>query len=372
MKLKLIPFIIASLCHISALYAEDLKSISLEENVIENLGLSTSSAQQRIAADPIQSVAKLIIDPSRIHSVSSFFSGQIQGDNIKLGQEVIEGQRLSEMKSKELAEVISNFLVAHTKSEIATTLYLREKELRSKKLTTADALMKAEMEYKEARAFYRAATQAALLVRTSKELELLTTENELSDQTKIVIKSPLTGVIVEKNCSNGSAVSENELLYKVADITTLLIEIKLPAKAISYAKIGDEIHFHSLLGDRKKGSAKISMIRPTIEPNSNTLKVYAELDNTNNQWVAGSMLTAYVSDSSKEKVSVVPASAVIKIDGESHIFVEKSKGEYLPILVEVGQRSEVYTEIISELPTGSKIVSKGASLLLAAWSESNS
>ena len=213
-----------------------------------------------------------------------------------------------------------------------------------------------------------AALQTALMAKSREQIDKLVQGN-MEDSSILEIISPITGVIIEHNVTNGAAVEENQLLYKIADLSTLLVEIKVPLQAVGKIKLGDIVEFKTVVGKSRLGSAKVTKISPEIDSKSLTLRVFATLQNSKKDWIAGTPVSLGIIDSAEKPRVSVPSSAVVSIGGKDCVFIDAGGGNYQPQEIAIGLRSQNFIEITSDLKSNVKIVAKGASLLLAAWEE---
>lgn len=367
--MKILPAILTTAALLAHLHGEALPAVTLEKETIEGLDISSAAVTQHLVADPVIATAKIIIDPTRTRSITSFFSGQIDRDLVQPGDEVKAGQELARLKSREVAEVISSFLQADSKFETASVLYERERGLRPQKLTTEDDFLAAKANYQQALATRTATLQAALLARSKEDLLSLREGDGIHDLTELPITSPLGGTIMSKTAYAGDAVETNAELFEIADLNQLLIEVQIPLKAASFVKVGDSLNFHTVVGDQRQGAARISRISPLVNQSALVVRVFATLENAKRDWLVGTPVNVDIVDSAAQKVNAVPSTSLIKIEGAPHLFVEEASGQFRPVAITIGQTSQAFTEVTSGLATDARVVTKGASLLLAAWEE---
>lgn len=349
--------------------ADPLPAITLTAEEVSRLGISCAVLAAQVVADPIPLTGELTIDPSRRQAIGSFFSGQIRRSNQQVGEEIIAGQELFRLRSREVGEVIANYLEKAEHLATATTLYEREKSLRERKLTTEDAYLDAFSDFREARVAHASTLQMALLIRSSEELAALQQGGLTERFTDLSLVAPFTGVVIEKMKSAGDAVAANEVLCEVADLTQLLVEVRVPLQAMERVKIGEMITFHTVLGNPRQGSATVTRINPVARGQSLTATVYAALSNEGQQWRVGTPITASLLSPKAEVKAAVAAGAVVTIDGEPHLFLAEGQGRYRPVAVDLGARSQLLVEVVAGLAPGAKVVTQRASLLLAAYFE---
>jgi len=367
--MKPLHFILTTLALPATLGADPLPSVTLEKTTIEGLGISTTPVAKHLVVDPITATAKVIVDPAHARTIATFFPGHLSRDLVQPGEEVKEGQVLAHLKSREVSEVISKWIQADRKYQTAALLYERERKLRPQKLTTEDDFLNAKANYGEALANRTATFQTALLARSREDLLTLTEGDGIHDLTDLPVTAPIAGTIVNKSAYAGDVIELNTELFEIADLRQLLIEIQVPLKASSFLKVGDPLKFRTLVGRERSGTAKVARMNPRVDQTNLAVTVYARLDNAKLEWLVGTPVNVQLTDSAAKKVTAVPGTALVMIAGSKSLFLADGKGGFQPIAVTTGQSSQQYTEITSNLPAGARVVTSGASLLLAAWED---
>ncbi len=121
-------------------------------------------------------------------------------------------------------------------------------------------------------------------VKTS-ELELQEQELELKIATMNVerceIKAPFSGRIVQKIANKHQNIKPQDELLEIISNNSLEIRTVVPAKWLSWLKVGEEININidELNLDVK---SKILQIDSVVDPKSQTVNLRAKIDNTNN------------------------------------------------------------------------------------------
>lgn len=346
-----------------------LPAITLDSAVVERLGLVTEPLREQQVVDLIEITAQSTLDPERTHVVASLFTGRIDLDSAPLGSTVEKGQILARLESREVAEMISRYLETTTRLEAAQLSYQRESEMRARKLTTEDEYLKVKMAYQEAAAARASAMQAALLVRSSRELALLNTEAPATHQAHLPLTAPIAGVVIEKSKLPGQSVETNEELFKIADLSQLQVELQIPIRGADRIRVGDLLPFETLVGPKLSGELTLTMISPIIQKESLTFTAIGTLPNPDGLWHVGLPLRVKLGDARAPEVLAVPLSAVVKIEDETHVFVAQPNGRFQPVAVTLGHQSQEAAEVLDGLAPGVEVVTAGASLLRAAWDE---
>jgi cobalt-zinc-cadmium efflux system membrane fusion protein len=107
---------------------------------------------------------------------------------------------------------------------------------------------------------------------------------------------------------------------------------------------------------------RVSRIADTVDPQTRTVKVHAELDNSRGQ-LRPEMYGSIHHIEATKPTPVVPAGAVIQSGEHSIVFVETSAGRFERRPVNVGPRAGDVVRVVSGLSPGDTVVVDGAMLL---------
>jgi Cu(I)/Ag(I) efflux system membrane fusion protein len=108
---------------------------------------------------------------------------------------------------------------------------------------------------------------------------------------RLTIRSPQRGHVIRKSVVEGSSVQEGEVLFEVADLTSVWIEAEVYEKDISLLREGQlvETTVEAYPGRVFKG--KVSLIHPHLERATRTNRVRFELENPNHELRPGMYAT---------------------------------------------------------------------------------
>lgn len=150
---------------------------------------------------------------------------------------------------------------------MAEAVYLREKDLFEKGISS-------RQEYQQAEAELRQAESAAARARQQAQAFGL----EGSGST-LPVRAPFDGVVVERTAVAGEAVAAGTPLFTLADLSTLWIEVSAPEDALLEMRSGQVVtaSFAGLPGRTFTG--KIFWVAPALDEKTRMLKALVEIDN---------------------------------------------------------------------------------------------
>lgn len=142
--------------------------------------------------------------------------------------------------------------------------------------------------------------------------------NNLKDNT--LLKSPISGIITQRNYDGGDMYSPSMPLLVVEQIAPLKIIINASEKYFTRVKKGMEVDvtLDVFPGEVFKGN--VALLYPTIDPNTRTFKVEIHLKNTDNR-VRPGMYASVRMHVSTEEVMLLNDVAVLTLPGTNQKYV---------------------------------------------------
>ncbi|HMP16415.1 MAG TPA: efflux RND transporter periplasmic adaptor subunit [Gemmatales bacterium] len=170
------------------------------------------------------------------------------------------------------------------------------------------------------------------------------------------LKSLVNGTIIEKHITLGESLTEDDVVYVVADLNTVWIDLTVYQKDISMIKLGQKVVVSG--GEHTAESeGTISYISPTVDEHTRTSLARVVLPNPNGHWRPGMFIEGTVQLSTIEAFVAVPRSAIITIEDRPSVFVMTDDG-FVPREVEIGVSDENHAEILKGLQPGELYAAK--------------
>jgi len=189
----------------------------------------------------------------------------------------VERQSLFVAQTK--AEALGELRAAEANAELARQKFARAKDLADQDFISSQAL-------EQARAEARVAENR--LAQAREQRTVYAREHELA-QAQLglrTIRSPISGVVVERYLSVGERVEEKPL-YRVAVVHPLRVEVVLPAGAYGAVREGMKARVAPDFPGANPREARITLVDRVIDGASNTFRVRMELPNADFSLPAG-------------------------------------------------------------------------------------
>lgn len=182
---------------------------------------------------------------------------------------------------------------------------------------------------------------------------LATIESNLSLST-YTVAAPITGTVLARNASVGQSAGEGAVLYEIADLSTLWVDLHVFGRDAEHLAAGSPVTI-SRLGDGATADTRIDRVLPGTATASQSTIARATLDNADGQWRPGSAVRAMVTVSTRPANLVVPLTALQQMDGRDVVFVREGD-RYEKRVVTLGRRDARQVEIVDGVAVGEDVV----------------
>lgn len=186
----------------------------------------------------------------------------------------------------------------------------------------------------------------------------------------ITLTSPISGVVTQRNFDNGDVAGSSPIL-QVMQISPVKLKFSVNESLYAKVKVGMQVTAKVEVFGEEEFKGKISLISPTIDPDSRTFYVEAEFTNANQKLRPGMFGRAEL-NLGKANMIIVSDKAVIKQNGTNDkyiyvvtanntleykkITVGKRLGDKYVILDGVNEGEKVVVSDQNKLKNGSKVV----------------
>jgi cobalt-zinc-cadmium efflux system membrane fusion protein len=310
---------------------------------------------------------KLETNPNRVSKVVLPVAGRVTAVLVKVGDAVKKDQPLLTIQSPDADAAMSAFLSARAaegQAEVAlgkaqadadrTSDLFEHNAVAKKDVQAADsALAQAKASLEQARA-----TREQSLRR----LTVLGLSPNGFDQ-QVVVRAPLSGKVLELSVVPGEFRNDTTApLLTIADLSTVWVASQVPETYIRFVQAGERVEISLAAFPGQTFEGRVSRISDTVDPQTRTVNVHAELDNSRGQ-LRPEMYGSIHHIEATKPTPVVPAGAVIQSGEHSLVFVETAAGRFERRPVTVGPRAGDVVRVVSGLSPGDAVVVDGAMLL---------
>jgi RND family efflux transporter MFP subunit len=230
-----------------------------------------------------------LIEPFRVSEVGSPVIGVIEATLVERGDRVSAGQPIAILRSDVERQSVA---VAHSKAQAIGELKAAEAnaELARQKLVRAKDL--ADQQFISSQALEQARAESMVaenrLTQAREQRHVFSREHELA-QAQLglrTIRSPISGVVVERYLTAGERVEEKPVV-RIAVVNPLRVEVVLPASFYAAVRQGMSLTVTPEFAGAAPRLAKVTLVDQLIDGASNTFRIRAELPNADYALPAG-------------------------------------------------------------------------------------
>ena len=231
-----------------------------------------------------------VLDPSAIVKVGTPVPGQLaevmaqRGGKVELGQPIAHMESSVEAATVALGAVQAESLAAITAQAARVDLATRKLQ-RASKLASNQIVAQQEIE-----------TLQAELAINQQELARVTEQRDLARlelaRAKAIldlrtIRSPLRGVVTERNLTGGEYVSQDNHILTIAALDPLYVETFLPVRLYAEVRVGQTATVETEAPISGRYAARVSVVDQVFDAASGTFGVRLELPNPDEALPAG-------------------------------------------------------------------------------------
>jgi cobalt-zinc-cadmium efflux system membrane fusion protein len=181
---------------------------------------------------------------------------------------------------------------------------------------------------------------------------------------EMVLRSPLSGVVLSRDAQPGAVVGAGTQLVSVTDPTSLWLQVNAPEKLASLFRVGGILHFTVPAYPADKFDARVAAVGAALAADSRTLLVRAIVLNGNQKLKPEMLASVSVEGQDQTAVPAVPEDAIQILDGRPTVFIAKPDNlggaTFVRRAVEIGARTGSTVSVTRGLGAGELVVTAGA------------
>ena len=308
------------------------------------LGIVIVTAERRALVRDVRLVGRVTPAETAARTVTTKIDGFVERLYVDFtGRDVRRGEPLFDLYSP--------MLVA-AQQEVLLALRLRGSlgpGAGSEALQNADSLVAAarrRLEYWDI-----PADQVAALERTG------------AVQRTMTLRSPVTGVVLQKNVVQGQAIMAGSPLFQIADLSTVWVDADVFENDLGAIRVGQaaEVAFDAYPGETMRG--RVTYLYPTVDPVARTGRVRIELPNPGGRVRPGLFATVRIVAPLGVRGVIIPRQAALVTGDRQLVFVVDSADRFVPRFVTLGVEADSLVEVRQGLRAGERVVATAAFLL---------
>lgn len=187
---------------------------------------------------------------------------------------------------------------------------------------------------------------------------------------KKTIRAPFAGRLGLRQVNLGQVIKEGQAIVSLQSMHPIFVNFLLPQQQLAQIHAGLTVRVSSDALPGKVVTCPITAISPEVDAATRNIQVQATMANEDEQFRAGMYVNVAVVLPAKEKVLVIPATAVLYAPYSDSVFVIEEKKDpdgasagtttIRQQFVRLGEKRGDFIAVTSGLKPGEKIVSTGA------------
>lgn len=303
------------------------------EDRIEATGQLVAPSQAAVAAQVGGQVTRIVRD---------------EGDQVAKGDLVID----IDPERRQLEVASARALLAQAEAQAAEA----QRELgRIEKLHAQNVAAQAKLDQA------RTALRTARSNRDALAAQLGMAERSLSDSN---VTAPFAGLVARRWVSEGEFVSPGQKLFDLVALDPIEVEFHLPERDSSRVAVGAPVAVRVAPFPDEIFEAKVTVVSPTIDPSTRTLRVKAELANPDGRLRPGLFARADLGVAVRENVAMIPEEAVLQRADGAVAFRLVGPDRVERRRLELGLIRGGRVEVQGGLAVGDRVVVRGQSDLV--------
>ena len=182
-------------------------------------------------------------------------------------------------------------------------------------------------------------------------------------QPRMILASPIAGVITELAAREGMTVPAGATMFRINGVGTVWANAEMPESQAALVRPGVKVEARSPAIPDATFTGRVQALLPEVNPGTRTIKARIELANPQGRLSPGMFVNIAFADQAARETLLVPSEAVISTGRRTVVMVAEGDGKFRPVDVELGAEANGQSEIRHGLQPGQQIVVSGQFLL---------
>jgi membrane fusion protein, heavy metal efflux system len=298
---------------------------------------------------------------------------QVNGPILRIlvdtGTPVKQGDPLLYVSSPDVSAAVSTYRKARNREAFNQRIVDRTKELLDHGAVALKDYESAEADYNDATTDVQNSRQALRIFGITPQ-EIAQAERQGTAITpELAVRSPITGVIVQKLVSPGQVVQAGQTAcFLISDTSTVWVQGHIFDRDLPNVRIGDAVQeTNPSLGRSFQGT--VAYVGSYVDPNTRTTPVRIVTHNPGGMLKKDMFVDAVIHTGAHDNTVIVPVSAVLRDDkNEPIVFLQVEPGKFAQRQVAIAGQQNGLVAVTSGLEGGETVVSDGGLFLQYAGS----
>ncbi len=315
-------------------------TVTLSPSVVTTIGVQTSTVSRQSLTRTVRVTGRIEDDDTRHRILSARIPGRVEHLHLTyVGASIEEGAPLATLYSPEMLTAQRVFI----------------ERLRAGSIAFAATDI--------------AAARERLLELGLNEPEIAELERTQKPSATVVLRSPATGVVVDKFVYEGQYVQTSDRLFEIADFSRMWFLFDAYEQDVPWLRVGQTVQITTRAVPGEVIEAPIAFIDPNFSDTTRTTKVRVVLPNPHFNPAGEShvLLHRVLAEArvlvESPAVLAAPRSAILDAGNGPLAYVDVGDGNYEQRKLRLGRRGDTLVEILDGLTEGEAVVTTAALLI---------
>jgi cobalt-zinc-cadmium efflux system membrane fusion protein len=336
-------------------------TLRLDPSMLRDLRMTTAPVERRTANADVDMLGEFALNRDALAEVPPPVDAQVMRLFVTVNTMVSEGEPLAELRSPDVGRARAELMAARARVELATQTRDRKRALGTERIVPLREVQEAESQLQEALAAQQAATTALAALGAPSA-----SDAGADDSARFIVRSPLSGTVIERPAVLGQFAQASQPLYRIADLRRVWLTVHAFERDAVQVSAGTPVRITLAALPGREFRGTVALTGRQVDPASRTVDVRIDLPNPNGILRPGMSATAHVPlRVGTRELLAVPAAAVQRVGEAWVVFVPQADSTF--VMRPVGRGRDLGTEV--EIATGlngnEKVVVDGAFLLKA-------
>jgi membrane fusion protein, heavy metal efflux system len=336
-------------------------TIRLTQDQLQLMKVELGKPERRQMQGIITANGKVTILANDMADITALFKGRVEKINVHEGQFVKKGDVLMELISPDMIDLQEDYLKAKSELHFLTQELDRQRIMAKENVGAGKNLQEVE-----SKVFY----QNTLLRSAEAKLKLAQLPPPQYDsdfQTKILVKSPISGYLDHFPIALGTTVTEGMKLAHVKNFDDLHVDIALFEKNLQQIKPNQKVRIRFADPALPEANGHVEYIGRDIDPITKTATLHVPFTPPSGKIIATDMSVVASIETDNNSALALPESAVVQEEDKFYCFtLENTKDKTLifkKLEILLRGKNNGWLGVSDEL-TGKTVVLRGANVLL--------
>ncbi len=286
------------------------------------IGVKLATAELRDLSRTIRTTGRVTVDERRVAQVRTKFEGFIDALYVSFtGQPIRRGDPLLAVYSPDLLATQNELILAErNRSDLGHTL--------------------------------ASAARTRLLLSDMSANDIDRVARSGKPMRDVILRSPVSGIVITKNAVAGARVMPTDTLYEVADLSHVWVLADVYESELAAVRVGTVAQ---VIVSGQTLAGRVTFIGPVVAAQTRTANVRIELDNGAGL-LKPDMFADVILHAPLGQSVAVPDGAVMNTGTRSVVFIARGEGTFEPRQVTTGAKADGFYAIRSGVQPGERVV----------------